>query len=381
MTDLVGRHRELAVLTEHLDEALAGHGSLVLVAGEPGIGKTALADRISSDARDRGALVLWGRCVAAETSPPFAPWIQVLRAWLEGTSEPAVYKAVGDGAPLLARLVPELGRGPDGALGHPDGGESQFRLVEEIGQTLARAASAQPILIVADDLQWSDLSSLTVLEAVGLASVDAALFVLGTYRDTEPATPVTDAVAQLVRHPRARHLPLAGLEEHEVKECLTNLMGTTVPEAVARHISRRTGGNPFFVAELGRLGEGADRPPQGVRAFLRTRLSLLPAATREILDVAAVFGRTFRVDWLADASERPRAGVLDAFDPAVQLHLIAEEGIGRHRFVHDLIREVLLDSIPSGVRAELHGRVGESIERLAGWTIHDHLDEIAVHYS
>ena len=114
---------------------------------------------------------------------------------------------------------------------------------------------------------------------------------------------------------------------------------------------------------------------------MRTRLSLLPAATREILDVAAVFGRTFRVDWLADASERPRAGVLDAFDPAVQLHLIAEEGIGRHRFVHDLIREVLLDSIPSGVRAELHGRVGESIERLAGWTIHDHLDEIAVHYS
>ena len=133
--------------------------------------------------------------------------------------------------------------------------------------------------------------------------------------------------------------------------------------------------------ELGRLGEGADRPPQGVRAFLRTRLSLLPAATREILEVAAVFGRTFRVDWLSDATERPLVGALDAFDPAVQLHLIAEEGIGRHRFVHDLVREALLDSIPSGMRAELHGRVGQSIERLAGWTIHDHLDEIAVHYS
>jgi DNA-binding CsgD family transcriptional regulator len=381
MTDLVGRHHELAVVTEHLDEALAGHGSLVLVAGEPGIGKTALADRISSDARDRGALVLWGRCVAAETSPPFAPWIQVLRGWLEGTSEPAVYKAIADGAPLLAHLVPELGRDQDGALGHPDSSDSQFRLVEEIGRTLARAASAQPIVVVVDDLQWSDLSSLAALEAVGLASLDAPLLVLGTYRDTEPPTPVTDAVGQLGRHPRARHLPLAGLEEHEVKECLTNLAGTTVPDAVARDISRRTGGNPFFVTELGRLGEGADRSPQGVRAFLRTRLSLLPPATREILDVAAVFGRTFRVDWLADASERPLLGVLDAFDPALQLHLVAEEGIGRHRFVHDLVREALLDSIPSGVRAELHKRVGESIERLAGWTIHDHLDEIAVHYS
>lgn len=381
MTDLVGRHHELAVVTDHLDEALAGHGSLVLVAGEPGIGKTALADRISSDARDRGALVLWGRCVAAETSPPFAPWIQVLRGWLEGTSEPAVYKAIADGAPLLAHLVPELGQDQDGALGHPDSSDSQFRLVEEIGRTLARAASAQPIVVVIDDLQWSDLSSLAALEAVGLASLDAPLLVLGTYRDTEPPTPVADAVGQLGRHPGARHLTLAGLEEHEVKECLTNLTGTTVPDAVVRDISRRTGGNPFFVTELGRLGEAADRSPQRVRAFLRTRLSLLPRATREILDVAAVFGRTFRVDWLADASELPLVGVLDAFDPALQLHLVAEEGIGRYRFVHDLVREALLDGIPSGVRAELHGRVGESIERLAGWTIHDHLDEIAVHYS
>ena len=103
------------------------------------------------------------------------------------------------------------------------------------------AASAQPILIVVDDLQWADLSSLTALEAVGLASPDAALLVVGTYRDPEPPTPVTDAVAQLVRHPRARLLSLAGLEEHEVRECLTNLTGTTVPEAVARDISRRTG--------------------------------------------------------------------------------------------------------------------------------------------
>jgi DNA-binding CsgD family transcriptional regulator len=381
MTDLVGRHHELGVLAEHLDEAIAGRGSLVLVAGEPGIGKTAVADRIAADARDRGALALWGRCVAAETSPPFAPWIQVLRAWLENTLEPAVHKAVADAAPLLSRLVPELGRDREADPALPDGDESQFRLVEEVGHTLVRAASAQPIVIVVDDLQWSDVSSLSVLEAVGVASVDAALLVLGTYRDTEPPTPVTDAVARLGRLRRARSLRLAGLAEQEVRECLTNLTGTAVPGAVARDISRRTGGNPFFVTELGRRGEGADRSPEGVRAYLRSRLSLLPPATREILDVAAVFGRTFRVDWLADASHRSPLQVLDALDPAVHMHLIAEEGIGRHRFVHDLVREALLDTIPSGARAELHGRVGESIERLAGWTSHDHLDEIAVHYS
>jgi predicted ATPase len=379
--DLVGRHRELAVLTEHLDEALVGHGSLVLVAGEPGIGKTALADQISSTARDRGVLALWGRCVAAQASPPFGPWIQVIRALLDSTTEPSVHEAVADSAPLLARLVPELGRDLDVDVGQWGGDESPVPLIDEIGRTLAQASAAQPIVVVVDDLQWSDLSSLAALEAVGLASVDAALLVLATYRDTEPPTSVTDAVAELERLRRARRVTLAGLEEHEVRECLTNLTGTTVSDAVARDISRRTGGNPFFVTELSRLGEGADRFPEGMRAFMRSRLSLLPAATREILEVAAVFGRSFRVDWLADACERSPVGVLDAFDPAVHVHLIAEEGIGRHRFLHDLVREALLDGIPSGMRAELHGRVGESIERLAGRTTDDHLDEIAVHYS
>lgn len=381
MTSFVGRHHELDVLTEHLDEALAGRGSLVLVAGEPGIGKTALADRIASDARHRGALTLWGRCVAAEASPPFGPWLDVIRAWLDATSGPAVHDAVAGAAPVLARLMPELGRTLDDDPGPPDDGESPFRLVEEVAHTLARAAAAQPVVIVVDDLQWSDLSSLAVLEAVGLAGLDAALLVVGTYRDTELPIHVTDAVAQVARLRRAHRITLAGLAEHEVGECLTSLRGTPVSDADVREISRRTRGNPFFVTELGRLGEGADRSPEGVRAFLHSRRSLLPAATREVLDVAAVFGRTFQVDWLADASQRSVVSVLDALDPAVQLHLIAEEGIGRHRFVHDLVREALLDSIPSGARAELHGRVGESIERLAGWTSDEHLDEIAVHYS
>ena len=381
MTDFVGRHHELAVLTEHLDEAIAGHGSLVLVAGEPGIGKTALADRIASDARDRGVPALWGRCVAAETSPPFAPWIQVIRAWLAVTPEAAVHEAVADAAPLLARLVPELGGDDDLDPVRPGGDGSPVRLVEEIATTLALAAATQPLVIVVDDLQWSDLSSLAVLEAVGVVSVDAALLALATYRDTEVPGRITDAVAQLSRLRRARRVTLGGLDEPEVRECLTNLSGTTVPDAVARDISRRTGGNPFFVTELGRLGDDAARLPEGVRTFLRTRLSLLPPATRQTLDVAAVFGRSFRIDWLADAGAWTPAEVLDALDPAVHLHLIAEEGIGCHRFVHDLVREALLDGIPSGTRAELHGRVGESIERLSGRADHDHLDEIAVHYS
>jgi len=214
-----------------------------------------------------------------------------------------------------------------------------------------------------------------------VVSVDAALLALATYRDTEMPGRITDAVAQLSRLRRARQVTLGGLDEPEVRECLTNLSGTSVPDAVARDISRRTGGNPFFVTELGRLGDGTNRFPEGVRAFLRTRLSLLPPATRQMLDVAAVFGRSFRTDWLADAGSWTPADVLDALDPAVQRHLIAEEAIGCHRFVHDLVREALLDGIPSGTRAELHGRVGESIERLTGRASHDHLDEIAVHYS
>src|SRR5262245_7323323 len=381
MTDLVGRQHELAVLTEHLDEAMAGRGSLVLVAGEPGIGKTALADRIAADARDRGVPALWGRCVAAEASPPFAPWIQVIRAWLAVTPEATGQQAVADAAPFLARLVPELARDSGAGGERSDGEGSPLRLVDEIATTLALAAGAQPLVIVVDDLQWSDLSSLAVLEAVGVAGVAPALLALATYRATGVPGAASDAVAQLDRLRRARRVTLGGLDEHEVRQCLTNLAGTTVPDTVVRDITWRTGGNPFFVTELGRLDGRADRLPEGVRAFLRDRLSLVPPATREILDVAAVFGRTFRTDWLADAGSWAPADVLDALDPAVHQHLIVEEGIGSHRFVHDLVREALLDGIPSGTRAELHGRVGESIERLGGRASHDHLDEIAVHYS
>ena len=284
----------------------------------------------------------------------------MLRAWIQNTSEPAVHKAVADAESLLSRLVPELRRDRRGDPALPDGDESQFRLVEEVGHTLG-PRPARLIVIVVDDLQWSDVSSLSVLEAVGLASVDAApssSAPIGTRNRRLPSpTP-----SRLGRLRRARSSRLAGLAEQEVRECLTNLTGTAVPGAVARDISRGPAGNPYFVTELGRRGEGADRSPRGCGPTCAAVSRSCPPATREILDVAAVFGRTFRVDWLADASHRSRLQVLDALDPAVLMHLIAEEGIGRHRFVHDLVREALLDTIPSGARAELHGR-GRRVDR------------------
>ncbi len=252
---IVGRERECALLDDRLGAAVAGSGQVVLVAGEPGVGKTRLAEEAAALARGHGMAVAWGRASDDGGSPPYWPWLQVLRR----VGLPDL--TIADEAPT-----------------------ERFARFESVAQGLREAAGPDGLLVVLDDLQWADPASLRLLAHVAAGIADTPLAVLGTYRDTE-----TVALGELRN---AIRLHLGGLAPDEVRAQLAGVTGWTVPDSVAAAVHRRTRGNPFFVAELGRvLATSADGGlPDGIRDAVRARLARLSTHGRTVVAAASVVG-------------------------------------------------------------------------------------------
>jgi tetratricopeptide (TPR) repeat protein len=381
----VGRRRDLDELGERLAAAAAGRGSLVLVAGEPGIGKTRLADELAGRAGALGAGVLWGTCWEGEGAPAFWPWIQALRDHA-GRRDPARLRAeLGDGAADVARLLPglagRLGELPERPNLEPD--QARFRLFDAVAGLLRRAGEAEPLLLVLDDLHWADRSSLALLRFVARELRDARLLVLGTYRDVElGGSAAAEPLARLAG--RARHLTLGGLGEGDVAELLALTTGRPPGAELAQAVHRRTGGNPLFVREVARLLAASDRPaiPEGVREVLRRRLDGLPAGCAEHLQVAAVLGQEFRLDLLGATSGRDTEAQLALLDHAVEARLVepAPGTVAGYRFTHALLREVLYERLPAARRVALHRRAGKAIEERFAGDLEPRLAELAHHF-
>jgi AAA ATPase domain len=381
----VGRQRDLDELEERLAAAAAGRGSLVLVAGEPGIGKTRLADELAGRARSLGASVLWGTCWEGDGAPAFWPWIQALRDHA-GRQDPATLRAeLGDGAADVARLVPgladRLGDLPESPALEPD--QARFRLFDAVAGLLRRAGEAEPLLLVLDDLHWADRSSLALLRFVARELRDARLLVLGTYRDVELGrSPAAEPLAKLAG--RAHHLTLGGLGEDDVAELLALTTGRPPDFDLAQAVHRRTGGNPLFVREVGRLLGAEDRPaiPEGVREVLRRRLDGLPAGCTEQLEVGAVLGQEFRLDLLGAVAGGPAEAQLALLDHAVQARLVERVPgtVAGYRFTHALLREVLYERLPAAGRVALHRRAGQAIEERFAADLEPRLAELAHHF-
>jgi tetratricopeptide (TPR) repeat protein len=382
----VGRQHDLDELGESLAAAAAGRGSLVLVAGEPGIGKTRLADELARGAaRSLGAGVLWGTCWEGDGAPAFWPWIQALRDHA-GRRDPATLRAeLGDGAADVARLVPglagRLGELPPSPTLEPD--QARFRLFDAVAGLLRRAGEAEPLLLVLDDLHWADRSSLALLRFVARELRDARLLVLGTYRDVQlGGSPAAEPLAKLAG--RARHLTLGGLGEDDVAELLALTAGRPPGADLAQAVHRRTGGNPLFVREVARLLAAEDRPaiPEGVREVLRRRLDGLPAGCAEHLAVAAVLGQEFRLDLLGAVSGRSTEAQLALLDHAVEARLVEPSPgtVAGYRFTHALLREVLYERLPAASRVALHRRAGQAIEERFAADLEPRLAELAHHF-
>jgi DNA-binding SARP family transcriptional activator len=356
----VGRDAELAVLRARLSEALAGRGGVVLLAGEPGIGKTRLADELAGEARASGARVLVGRCWEAGGAPAYWPWVQA------------------------------LGELPVAAA--PDSEGARFRLFEAVAAELHEKAAEQPAVLVLDDLHAADEPSLLLLRFVGRQLGAAPLLVVCAYRDVDPAVrdPLSSAVAELVREPSTTHLALTGLAEHEVRDYVELATGVAPAGPLVRAIGAETEGNPLFVAELVRLLDAEGRVaepdahlgiPPGVRAVIGRRLARLSPRGREILGAAAVLGREFGLDALAGLEACGAGAMLDVLEEPIGERIVGEVpgAPGRLRFGHALIRDTLYDELPAAGRLRLHDRAVAVLEAVYAADLEPHLTEIAHH--
>jgi DNA-binding CsgD family transcriptional regulator len=398
-TPFVGRDAELAALTADLDAALAGRGAVVLLAGEPGIGKTRLAEELAAQASARGALVLWGRCWEGEGAPAFWPWVQVVRAYVQAADPAALRQEMGAGAADVAELVPAVReRLPD--LPAPPPTEPQaarFRLFDSLAGFWRAAAGRRPLLLVLDDLHWADAPSLALLRFVGRELEGAGLLVVGCYRHTEMdrGHPLVGTLADLTRGQR-RRLLLGGLDEAEVASFIGLVAGVAPPPELAVALHRETDGNPFFVTEVvrllasqGRLGHAEAGPavlvaglPEGVKAVVAQRLGRLSDGCRRVLEVAAVLGRDFQLRVLQPATGLDADRLLELLEEAEAGRVVGAVpgALGRWRFAHALVREVLYEGLPATRRVRLHGRVGEVLEAVYAADPGPHLAELAHHF-
>jgi hypothetical protein len=359
---LVGRRAELAALDHLLDEVSVGQPGFALITGEPGIGKTRLAEEMAVRARERGHLVVIARCPAAAGAPAFWAWRHLLRQLTHGTPPPTAEAEQGPSA--LGTVGDPDGRLTTGA--DPDTGadpeETAFRMYESTARLLAATASERPVLVVLDDLHWADTSSLGLLSHLAQTFTDGRVAVVGTARDcTTPARALTDAFEAVARR-RALRLPLTGLTLPE----LAQLVPAETPEDDLRSLHDRTGGNPFFATELidhRAVGSTRAVPPR-VRDVVLGRISRLPQSTADLLRLAATTGREFDLALVARFAGLSVGAALDRLEPAMAAALIVERSPACFGFAHAVVQETLTDGMPSLRRARLNADIAQAINTI-----------------
>lgn len=348
----VGREAEEATLTNVLTRAESGSPATALLVGEPGIGKSRLAGRVAATAAERGFWVATGRCSQDDGAPTLWPWSQALRelARLDGGT-----------------LDPEVEHLLTGTSFQSDeGAESQaFRAWQRLAQEVTTRSAGHPVLLVLEDVHWADTASLKVLRH--LVSDDAAghLAVLVTRRSwPEPVGVLAEVGEELARRHVTR-LDLAGLTPAEAEGLVRSVAGDDIPAAVVAEWHARSGGNPYFLIELARLGatdpDGSATLPATVRDVILRRLQDLPERTRSLLLLAAALGRRFSLDLLAAVAGEPVEHVDDALAPAREAGLVEDPEAGIVAFMHALTRDAVATTASPSQLARLHVQVAHTL--------------------
>ena len=359
---LVGRRLATGTLRSAVDAAAGGAGGVVLLAGEAGMGKTALASKAVAYAKTRGAAAVWGTCWEGDGAPGFWPWIQVVRA--------LAADADGSGEAVLAGLT---GVSAERGAGLGDESAIRFRTYDLAATYLRSRAAQRPLVVVLDDLHWADVSSLRLLVFLARQLHDAAALVIGTYRDVEVTAgdhPARPLLAELAG--QAELIRLTGLAADEVGQLIEKVCGEHPPTPLIQAVHDRTAGNPFFAQQIARLlaarGVPLDRAqvtgvPPVVGDVLARRLARLPGKVVDLLAVASVVGRRFPIETVAAIADVPAEAALPLLDGAVRAAVLEHDEPGRLRFSHDLFRDVLYDGLPAARRSALHLTAAELLER------------------
>lgn len=398
----VGRQQELAILRTRIDEAIQGKGSLVLINGEPGIGKTRLLMEAARYAEAREVKVLWGRCWEGEGAPPFWPWRQVIRRIPEGSPP----QFVDDGYAIDTRSLLSSYSSPDAATtdrgGYrpefpqpvPDASSTaSFQLFDRLAHAIRAATTTCPTVIVLDDIHDADSDSLSLIEFLSRDLDQAHLSLLCGFRSdyATPGHPLDTHLLPLVRHCSPTRIFLAGLRESEVAQLVlihTNEDSTT--PSLSRDLFRRTGGNPFFVVETCRLKhttspliDASTQELAGtVRALIRQRLERLSSSCVHFLETASILGKDFDLRLLGDMDAVARNPNSEAsIEEATRHGLVAPVGPSgiRYTFNHGLLRDYIYADVPPHRRQLLHHAAVTAFRRLYSDDIESVIDTIAHH--
>lgn len=384
-TSLVGRDAELAELNDGIVNAFGGSGQLFLLFGEPGIGKTRLAEEVSNLASHAGATVVWGRCWEEGGAPAYWPWIAAQRqliASLRGVDMDAELRGYLDALPDLAVGVP--------AGGSADPDAARFALFDSFAAFLRAAADARPLVIVLDDLHAADEPSLLLLHFVARQLHGARLILVGTYRELEARRlpRVYSLLGNISRE--GKTLGLRRLDAREVGKLIATHEASPA-DSLVHAVHRATDGNPLFVNEVisildreGRLGGEWDetselRIPEGVRQAIRRRLETVSDDARRTLTLASVVGKQFAPEPISRVSQVPLERVIAALDEAIAAGF-AVPFEGAYAFSHALVRETLYDDLGAGPRTVVHREVGHALEELYGSDVEAHAAEVAHHF-
>ena len=395
-TALVGREAELARAGEIVEAALAGGGRLVLLAGEPGAGKTRLAQEVTLVLRDGGFMIAAGRCYEPQLSVPFYPFLDVLTT-LYDAAPPAVRAKVPRAWPDLARMLPALGLPVADFAGPQD----QQRLFWTVTGFLQAIAAVQPTAVLLDDLHWSDSASLELLQHLARHTGTDRIFLLGLYRDVEVGRrhPLEGALRDLQREDLVERIDIRRLGPIETAALMAVTVGEEeeISEEFSSLVFRRTEGNPFFIQQVMRAlvargdifrrdGHWDRRAieeiqvPESVRSVVGQRLSRLLETTQEILREASVLGQTFSFDDLQSMSDRQEQELESALDSSITAGLVRDMGRDVYAFDHALTQGSLYGELSSRRRRRLHLSAAEAIEGLSETKRATRAAELAWHF-
>ena len=328
---------------------------LMLVTGEAGIGKTALLTQFATDVAADGATVLWGTSWDDDQAPAWWPWTQAFRSLLSRHDD------LRAGAPAeLGHIVPD--RVPKPPAATDDGEDGRLRIFDAAGQVLSRACVRTPVLVILDDLQWADPSTIGLLRFLARQALPGALVLVGAYRPAEAHADIAAGLADLGT--AAELVELRGLEPAETTDLVRTIAGSSAAGRWSDLVHERSGGHPFFARELCHLlsvGGANDAVPAAVREVIGRRLARLPDGCDRVLQAAAVAGNQLLPDVLADVCGDTTATIEDLVGTVAAAGIVVAGAPAR--FAHDLFRETIYTALPAARRLELHHRVAEALVR------------------
>jgi class 3 adenylate cyclase len=402
-TPFVGRTAQLKRLTAKLDDACNGHGAIAMVRGEPGIGKTRMLEEFADHARQRGAVVLRGACYDGEWQRPYCPFADAITDYSRIASPPEFTSAIGKRAAILSRIAPSL-RESLGELPEPialDKDEERFRLFDAVAQFLIAITQETPLVLVLDDLHWTDRGTVAMLNHVTRFTATNPILLIGAYRDAEVGRshPLAAALASISRLRNSETIALTGLHSEELAALLEMVGDQKAPSKLIEALGGATEGNPLFIREVlmhlleeGKIlreGEGWATKlniddldiPEGVRQVISRRFLKLSEDAKQLLYVASAFHGAFSFEVASSAAQLSEQTALSAIDEALEAQLLRPGANSESfDFTHALIRHTLYSELNPARRTRLHRKIAEEMERAWGERAASHAAEVAFQF-